>query len=162
MSWSLKIAGSDDPVNQGDLVIGAASLATVTNERKLGQDLRLYVLERLGTDPNHPEFGSGIDGGTRGGRELPSLIATTDWRSAQVYIESEIRRIGSAYQRTQVNRAANDKRTYGKATLTAAEILLKIGAITFTQTADVMTVRVQIVSGRGLTDTLELTLPTVL
>jgi hypothetical protein len=155
MSWSLK-------VSQGDLVLGGSSYAPVVGEAKLLQDLRHFILEHMGTDPSHPEYGSIIDGGTQNGQPVQSVIGTSNWQAARLSITSELRRICKEYQRTQINRAAADKKTYGKATLQASEILLEVGDISFEQNTDTMSVSIPITSGRNNQQLLQLVLPTVL
>src|SRR4051794_27221905 len=98
MSWSLELRG-------GDLAIGGASYGVVTNQAKLVQDLRCAILERMGTDPDHPGYGSLIDGGRLNGVEQESVIATDDWDVAVLTVEGEIRRIVDLYQKMQIARS---------------------------------------------------------
>lgn len=142
MSWSLQL-------RNGDLTIGGASLGVVTNQAKLVQDLRCAILERMGTDPDHPWFGSLIDGGRLNGVEQPSLIATTNWNVAALTIEAEIRRIVGQYQTQQINRSQADRTSYGKPTLTPAELLMNVANIEFFQAQDNLLCRVTLVTGAG-------------
>jgi hypothetical protein len=66
MSYSLRVEG-------GDLVVGnKRALEVVTGKEKLFQDLKLWLLERVGTDPSTPTFGSRLDGGVVDGQIIPS------------------------------------------------------------------------------------------
>src|SRR4051812_881906 len=119
MSWSLKITN-------GDLSIGAGQMETVTRDAKLVQDFRHFLLTRLGSDVAYPWYGSNLD----------DLVSTTDWRFAEVQIESEVRRIANRYQRLQLERAKADRLRYNKSTLTVGEILAAVTAVKFEQRAD--------------------------
>jgi hypothetical protein len=140
MSWSLQLRG-------GDLVIGGASFGVATQQQKLVQDLRCAILERMGTDEDHPWFGSLIDGGRLNGVEQESIIATDDWNMAVLTVEGEIRRIVDAYQKQQIIRSEQDRSTYGKPTLTPGELLMGVSNIEFFQAQDNLLCRVTLVTG---------------
>lgn len=141
MSWSLQL-------KNGDLTLGEARYGAVTGSAKLIQDLRCALLERIGTDPQHPAFGSSLDGGRLpDGTELPSLIGRKDWARVVVEVESEIRRIERNHQARQTSRIEADKFTYGRPTLTPAEILVSIDGIESIQVGDTLLVRVSLVTG---------------
>lgn len=150
MSWSLR-------VSQGDLVLDGPSFDTVTNENKLVQDFRHYLLTHMGQDDMYPWYGSLIDGGTKpNGQTVDSPIASTDWNSVTLQISSEIRRIASAYQRQQIERAERDRTRYNKSTLTMGEVLAAVTDIKFQQIEDTLNVRIFIQSGRDLIGTVSL------
>lgn len=128
-------------------MIGGASLGIVTQQQKLVQDLRCAVLERMGTDQDHPWFGSLIDGGRLNGVDQESLIGTDNWDTAVLEVESEIRRIVDQYQKQQILRSEQDRTTYGKPTLTPGEILMGLGDIQFFQAQDNLLCRVTLVTG---------------
>jgi hypothetical protein len=141
MSWSLQ-------VSNGDLVLEGGKLGTVTGSNKLLQDFRHYLLEHMGNDPLHPNYGSLIDGGMKSnGQVVDSLIGSTDWNMVTLQLESEIRRIAAAYQKSQLNRAQNDRTYYGKSTLSVSEILAAVTAVNFTQNADALLVEIVIETG---------------
>src|SRR5688572_3726919 len=140
MSWSLQLRG-------GDLVIDGSSFGTVTHQNKLVQDLRCAILERMGTDEDHPWFGSLIDGGRLNGVEQESLIATSDWDVAVLSVEAEIRRIVDQYQKQQIARTESDRTTYGKATLLPDEILMGISNLRFYQAQDNLLCQITLVTG---------------
>lgn len=153
MSWSLR-------VSNGDLALDGGKLGVVSGSNKLLQDLRHYILERMGTDPLHPSYGSLLDGGTRpNGQEVPSPLGRTDWNVVALEIESEIRRIAANYQSRQVERAKADRLYYGKSTLDQGEILAAVQAVRFKQSLDALNVYVVIETGdfqlRNLTITLD-------
>lgn len=155
MSWSLK-------VYNGDLALKGTTFDTVTQEAKLAQDFRHFILERMGTDPMHPWYGSLLDGGQRNGVEVPSLVATTDWRFAKLEIESDIRRMASMYQSMQVKRAQRDRNRYGKSTLTRGELLFGISRMQFVAKEDALYVTIGLVTGSGAQTDFQLTLDPVL
>jgi hypothetical protein len=127
--------------------MGGSSLSTVTDQQKLVQDLRCAILERMGTDEDHPWFGSLIDGGRLNGVEQASVIATDDWDSAVLAVEGEIRRIVDDYQKRQITRTERDRGTYGKPTLTPGELLMGISNIQFYQAQDNLLCRVTLITG---------------
>lgn len=128
-------------------MIGGASFGTTTGQNKLVQDLRCAILERMGTDEDHPWFGSLIDGGRLNGVDQPSIIATDDWDVAVLAVEGEIRRIADQYQKQQIARNERDRSTYGKPTLTPGELLMGIGSIQFYQAQDNLLCRVTLITG---------------
>ena len=143
MTWSLH-------VTRGDLALTGGHLTTVSNEAKLIQDLRHYLLERMGTDDLHPQYGSLIDGGTLpSGRNVPSPIGGWDWDAITTDIEVDIRRITAAYQRMQLSRAKSDRLRYNKTSLTAGEILAELSFVNFEQQLDKLHVHIGVVSGTG-------------
>lgn len=149
MSWSLQ-------VRNGDLALSGASYGVVTGGNKLTQDLRCALLEHMGTDPSHPTFGSTIDGGMRSdGTYIPGVIGEGRSDLALIRIEAEIRRIVRDYQARQLERAKNDKLTYGKATLTGNEVLMNLVGISASQSLDTLNVKVQIQTARG-TETIDI------
>lgn len=128
-------------------MVGGASFGTVTQQTKLVQDLRCAILERMGTDEDHPWFGSLIDGGRLNGVNQESLIGTSDWNLAVLSIESEIRRIVDQYQKQQILRTEQDRTTYGKPTLTPGELLMGISNVQFFQAQDNLLCRITLVTG---------------
>lgn len=167
MSWSLQVKRSRDENGRlkpgGDLVLTGTSLATVTNEQKLVQDLSHWILERMGNDPLHPGYGSLLDGGvTPGGQQVESVIGKGNYGLIRMEIEAEIRRIAAAYQRMQIDRATKDRNRYNKSTLTGGEILAAVTDVTFVQSADSLTVTIHIVSARNHAATINLALPAVI
>lgn len=153
MSWSLQLRG-------GDLVIDGSSFGTVSHQNKLVQDLRCAILERMGTDEDHPWFGSLIDGGRLNGKEQASIIATDDWDVAVLAVESEIRRIVDQYQKQQIARSERDRSVYGKPTLVPGELLMAVSNIEFYQAQDNLLCRVGLVTGADAEITINVPLGT--
>lgn len=152
MSWSFQIAN-------GDLTLGNASYGTVTGEQKLVQDLRAYILEKMGTDDMHPTYGSTINGGRLAdGTEVQGSIGIANNALALAEVESEIRRIASDYQARQLQRAKDDRITYGKVTLTKGEVLLGIGNIDVKQYADTLDLTITLNTGNNTEVELDLLL----
>jgi hypothetical protein len=130
MTWSLRL-------QNGDLTLGNASYGTVTSEEKLVQDLRCYILEQMGTDDMHPNFGSLLDGGYRSdGSSVKSLIGTPNDAFTQLGVETELRRIIADYQDRQLRRAKDDRIVFGKTTLTKGEVLLAVDEMRVEPTED--------------------------
>lgn len=156
MSWSLR-------VSNGDLVLDGTKYGTVANENKLLQDFRHFLLERMGSDPDHPWYGSLLDGGIKpNGQAVESVIAGTNWPTIQIRIESDIRRIGAQYQGMQLERAKRDRSRYNRSTLGLGEVLAAINEITFSQQADALYVNIFIQSGRDIDNVVEIQLAPVL
>lgn len=143
MTWSLK-------VSNGDLTLSNAGLGTVTAEQKLVQDLRCFILEKMGTDDMHPTWGSLIDGGTLpNGQESSGIIGQTEADFVRLELENEIRRIVGAFQQQQLERARNDQVIYSKATLTKGEVLFDLTDITLEQVEDQMNITLSLQTGSG-------------
>lgn len=156
MSWSLR-------VSNGDLVLDGTKFATVNNENKLVQDFRHFILERMGTDLDHPWYGSLLDGGTKPtGQQVESVIAGTDWPTIQIRLEADLRRIAAQYQNMQLDRAKRDRARYNRSTLTLGEVLAAITEITFSQQADALYVTIFIESGREISTAVDLQLAPVI
>lgn len=140
MTWSLQIS-------HGDFQVESAHLSTVTGQKKLVQDFRCAILEQMGIDNLHPDFGSLIDGGTTPeGVTSNGVVGTIDVQSARLTIESEINRIARYIQRAQLERAKSDRLTYGRATLVPQEVLLSLNGITIEQIEDRLRVVVGLTS----------------
>lgn len=136
MTWSLRISN-------GDFVVTSAHLGTVTAQQKLLQDFRCAILEQMGTDNLHPDYGSLIDGGINSSGEVVSgVIGNINVDEVTMIIESEISRIARYMQRAQLARAKSDKLTYGRATLVPQEVLLSLNGITFEQREDLLNVTI--------------------
>lgn len=143
MSWSLQ-------VHNGDLALGGAQFATVTGSDKLVQDLRCYILESMGTDDMHPDYGSIIDGGIDSdGTVYASIIGETNPSQTEMFLRTEFSRIIREYQDMQLSRAKADRITYGRVTLTKGEVLYSVTNISFTWNADTVHVLLSLVVGSG-------------
>ena len=145
-------------MSHGDLVLSQASLSTVSGSDKLAQDLRAFILERMGTDDLHPEFGSLLDGGIRNGEYVEGVIGQSNDALSLALVQREIRRIVADYQARQLTRARNDAAIYGKATLAKGEVLLSLSRIDTTQVEDTMNITLDILAGDGATISLDLSI----
>lgn len=142
MSWSLQL-------HNGDFTLTSARLGTVTDENKLTQDLRCALLERMGTDEMHLDFGSLIDGGRLpDGTVVPSVVGMSVAQAAST-IQSEVQRVARGYQSQQLNRAKDDRTTYNRVTLSSAEVLLGVSGMHITQHGDVLQVLLTLQTARG-------------
>lgn len=138
-------------------MVSGAQLGIVDRQNKLVQDIRLCLLEKMGTDNLHPSFGSLIEGGrTPDGDEVPGVIGESDLDLVILEVESEVTRIVRNYQRQQLTRAKQDKLVRGRATLDPEEVILELGGIDFQQYQDSLRVTIHVVTG---TDTVSVTLP---
>lgn len=152
MTWSLEL-------RNGDLTLGEAAFGTVTGEAKLVQDLRAYILERIGTDDAHPSFGSLLDGGRLSdGTAVAGIIGQPNTELAQLEVESEIRRLATEYQNRQLARAKDDRITYGKTSLTRSEVLLGIREIDLEQDLDSLNLTVHLETAAKSTIALDIAL----
>ena len=144
MTWSLRIYN-------GDLVLRGTQLDVVTGTNKLTQDLRCAIMERMGTDDLHPAFGSLIDGGrTVDGREVQSVIGTSDWNHIVLVIKEDIRRIANDLQKSQYSRGQRDRFTYGKSTQEGGEVLGGITNVSLSQIEDRLVVNIGLRSLSGV------------
>lgn len=149
MSWSLQL-------QNGDLTLNQASYGTVTGEAKLVQDLRCYILEEMGTDDMHPDYGAVLNGGTLSdGTTAPGFIGLVNDDFTQLQIESELQRIIQNYQNLQLARAKDDRLVYGKTSLTRNEILMSAD-FNFSTSLDKLTVNLTLTTAAN--STVDLTL----
>lgn len=152
MSWSLQL-------RNGDLFHRDGHYSTIQGPAKIVQDIRSEILERMGHDDLHLDFGSTIDGGiTPEGIEVKGIISMIDIDEATMTIESEIRRIEESYQERQLARMEADIQTYGRTTLRRDEILNQIGPIQFKQVGDTLFVHIKIIPMSGVPQILDIPL----
>lgn len=137
MSTSFRIQG-------GDLSVGAGrSFERAIGSLKLAQDLRLWVLEHVGTDPATPTFGSRLDGGIIDGEPVESFIGQVATEARQAEIRTEMIALLSQYQAGQIAKMQREMLAYGGShTLTADETLHSIESVLTTQIGDQIIVRV--------------------
>jgi len=146
MSKSFKLDG-------GDLSIGAGrSYEQVDGAFKLAQDLRLWVLERIGTDPATPTFGSRLDGGVIDGQEVPSFIGQIGTDALVAEVRAEVISLLGAYQTQQITKMKSEMLIFdGKTTLGADEILQEISSVEAQQDGTQIIVRVTVQTLAGTT-----------
>lgn len=123
MSWSLEIFNGDLTLNSRQSGVG-----TVTGNRKTLQDLKLALLESMGNDPMHPDFGSLLDGGMlSNGRIVDSMLGSASLSSFAV--EEEVRRTIQNFIDRQTERIKKDISALGRTTIPDSEIIDKISYI---------------------------------
>lgn len=132
-------------IQRGDLVVGSGRMyERVAGLTKLQQDLELWLLEHIGSDPSTPTYGSSLDGGIINGEPFPSYIGQLSTAGRVREIEAEVRRILELYQETQINKMQLEMAQFGKHTLAADEILATIDDIQSAAQGDLIIVRVRI------------------
>jgi hypothetical protein len=102
----------------------------VSGQDKLLQDLKLWVLERIGTDPATPTYGSRLDGGVINGEEVPTFIGMMVNERVAAEIRSEVISLLQRYQAAQYEKLREETILYvGKNTLDASEIIQSIDSV---------------------------------
>jgi hypothetical protein len=131
-------------IDNGDLVISSGrKFGTVTGSGKLAQDLRLWILEKIGTDPSTPTFGSRLDGGIIDGQEIQSYIGQIVNQQRVNEIVREVGNVVNKYQSTQLEKLKRDAVLYqGEQTLVPDEILHFINSIEGKAVGDIVAVQV--------------------
>ena len=109
-------------LQNGDLVVTSGrAFQVVKNKDKLLQDLKLWILEQFGTDPNTPEYGSLLD----------SYIGMPMSQGAINQVQAEILRVLQQYQAMQLDNMQNDTILYaGSTTLDPSEVITSIDGLT--------------------------------
>lgn len=146
MSWSLALSN-------GDFTLNGAQLGTVSGGNKLLQDMRCSVLEPMGTDDMHPDYGSLFDGGVLpDGTSAPSIIGSPAHTSGPA-IGAELQRLATYYRNQQLNRAKSDQVTYNRVTLTPAEVLISLSVtnLVINQDSVAVAAALESASGQGIT-----------
>lgn len=155
MSWSLQL-------RNGDLFHHDGHYATCEGPVKLVQDLRLALLEHMGSDDFHPDFGSTFGGGRYpDGTEVEGVIGSLNFNQAALDIETDIRRIESDHQERQLNRMQSDSITYGRTTLRRDEILEAITAIRFAQVGTTLFCEITVKPTSGIPEIIQVPLRTL-
>jgi phage baseplate assembly protein W len=111
MTWSIGLT------EDGDLALGSKGLAKVANEQKLMQDIKCELLEKRGSNRFNENYGSSLEN---------KIIGTTpnSLNDLHLQIETEIAAVVNRYKARQLSRAKVDKMSFGKATLTAREVVM--------------------------------------
>lgn len=148
MSWSLDISGGDL-----NLISQKNGMNTVTGARKAFQDIRSEILESMGNDPMHPEYGSLLDGGiTPDGRLVESEFGNIIDSGTIYRVELELRRIIENYAKRQKEKLLSERqRLGGKHTFSANELVSSIESIETKQVYDTLLVRIRLLMSNGQT-----------
>lgn len=135
-------------ITAGDLSVGTGrSFERVSGAAKLAQDLRLWVLERIGTDPATPTYGSALDGGIIDGQEVPSYIGQLVSGARVAEIQAEVYRLLESYQQVQLQKMQDEMALFnGKHTLSADEVLASIESVDTAVSYDMIIVKVTIIT----------------
>lgn len=118
-------------MRNGDLAIGAnRNFEIVSGRGKLLQDLRLWVLERLGYDPATPAYGNRLDDYIEDGKEFSGFIGSLATVDTLNQIRNEIIELLQRYQTMQFEKIKQETMAYlGENTLDEDEILAVIDLV---------------------------------
>jgi hypothetical protein len=146
-------------VVNGDLVIGPGrSLSLVSGRQKLLQDLRLWVLEKMGIDPSTPTYGNLLDGGTEDGSNVEGFIGRIMTDDALNEIRNVIIDLLQRYQTMQYEKIrAETLRYLGENTLDEDEILETINSVIVQDLGTTALVQVKLTTLAG--SSIKLTVP---
>jgi hypothetical protein len=135
MSKSLALVG-------GDLSVRNRGFETVTARDKLVQDLALWVMERLGDDPDNPDLGTRFDSEDYIGVGFQQAIAD----DAKI----EMQQMLDTYQTNQLNKIKKEALLYaGQTTIPPSEQILSVDSIDVGFAGTTMTVKAQVTTGDG-------------
>lgn len=118
-------------VVNGDLVIGAGrAFGTVSGRDKLLQDLRLWVLEKMGVDPSTPTYGNTLDGSVVDGIEHEGFIGQLMTQDNLNEIRNIVIDLLQRYQVMQFEKIRQETLMYlGENTLDEGEVLERIDSV---------------------------------
>ena len=140
-------------ITNGDLTVGPGrAFETVTRVDKLAQDLRHWVLEKIGIDPATPTYGNRLDGGIIGGESVGGFIGETNSESRALEVRSEVLDLLGRYQQMQLAKIRRETAQYGgRHSLHEDEVLHLINSVAVSTRADQIIVRVscQTLSGKS-------------
>lgn len=127
----------------GDLnpLSSSSGIGIVTGRDKTLQDLKHWLLEAMGSDPMHPEYGSLLDGGRLpDGTIVQSFVGSESIPTSR--IEEEVIRVVKSFMENQQNRIALDQGSLGKSTISDSEIIDGVSRIQSTVFDNKIIVRV--------------------
>lgn len=145
----------------GDLVVGVGrAYGSISGKDKLQQDLKMWVLEKIGSDSLLPTYGSALDGGIIDGQVIPSFVGELLTPDIISQIRAEILRILTNYQAMQYQKMQDEAILYGgKNTLSADEVVDTIDSVSVLSVGETILVQaiVTTLTGSSLTLTVPLT-----
>lgn len=144
----------------GDLAVGAGrAFQTVSGREKLKQDLMLWVLEKVGTDPATPTYGNKLDGGQIDNTIIPTFIGQIVNEQTIMAIQSEVVDLVQRYQSMQYEKMRQETIQYGGPnTLEAGEVIDRISSVqTKSMNGTTVLVQMQVTTLTGTE--LKLTIP---
>lgn len=120
----------------GDLVVsGGRAFQIVKNRDKLVQDLKLWILEKYGLDPNTPEYGSQLD----------TYIGTIISQEAINNVQAEIMRVLQQYQTIQISNMQRETVVNaGTTTLDPSEVITSIDSVDIRSIATMLLITVSL------------------
>lgn len=145
----------------GDLSLSGRAYLTVEGSAKLAQDLRLWVLEKIGIDPATPTYGSSLDGGVINGVNIPSLIGQINSQAQTNQVQAVVQSLLVQYQQMQLDKIKVEIVKYGsKSTIPDDEILETINSVKAIDLQDMILVQVSLttMAGTNLTLTIPLSI----
>ena len=137
-------------MSSGDLnfLSRGAGAEIVTGKTKTAQDLKNWMLETMGNDPMHPDYGTVLDGGVLpSGSVVQSMIGGGTIHD----VEQEITRVIRSVMDVQGKRIDRDMAVYGKMTLSDSEIIQGIKSIESKKFGTKLVVRVNLLMRNNAT-----------
>lgn len=130
----------------GDLAIDAGrDFALVSGRQKLLQDLRLWVLEKLGIDPATPTYGNKLDNFREDDRVHQGFIGQLMTADNINNIRIEVINIIQRYQAMQYDKIRSEALRYvGRNTLDEDEVVATIDAVNVRAVGTFAVVQVQL------------------
>lgn len=146
-------------IENGDLIIGSGrSYQTVSGRQKLLQDLKLWVLEKIGTDPLLPTYGSVFDGGIIDGQVVDSFIGEATTQEIRNNIRIATLELLDRYQSMQFEKMRSETLLYnGNNSLDADEVIDEIVSASVIQVETTILIQVLLTTLAGTN--LKLTIP---
>lgn len=146
-------------IKNGDLQVGIGRAYNILSGKdKLLQDLRLWVTERVGTDPLLSTYGSTLDGGIIDGQVQESYIGTVATQAALSEIRIAVLSLIQQYQQMQFAKMQDEALLYdGNNTLDQGEVIDTIDSIQVVQLTT--TILVQVVISTLAGSSIKLTVP---
>lgn len=126
-------------IEQGDLVLSGGAYAEVTGAQKVAQDLRLALVEPLGTDRFHPGWGS----------RLSDFIGHPLTEAVRFDVQQEAARVVGNYVSVQRDKIQADVAADRKSRYLTADILTAVDSVQATSVQDVVQVQVRVRTGAG-------------
>lgn len=146
-------------ITNGDLSIGPGrKFDTVSGKQKLQQDLKLWVLERIGMDPMLPTYGSIFDGGIINGVVTDSFVGEIASVEARNNLRIATLDLLNKYQSMQFDKMRSETLLYnGNNTLDADEVIDQVVSVNVVQIATTILIQVILTTLGG--SNLKLTIP---
>lgn len=122
-------------ITTGDLSVTGRHYDTVKGRDKLIQDLRCWLIERVGTDPATPDFGSQFETGAYIGQVYSEIVATE--------ARADIQELLQRYQLGQLEKLKRETIAYnGRNTFDEGELIETIDSIQSTFAGTTLIIRV--------------------